>query len=165
MSYNLMQRSHQRSCLFSVFLSKLNLFRTGGKFFQHRKAAGLIQRAAAARKKEALGAILLMDFILIRQIVAYGTHVEVAGLNHCLYGLGHRRLYALLAVLRVPWSVVFKILGIRGQLLHQRVHPLVGHTDKALRTSFCATGVTVYFDKAVGEVHGLVVLYPVNAEG
>ena len=94
------------------FLANRDLLGGGGELFQCAESAGLPQRPRAARKKEALAAVLFADFVFVGQVVAHRADVEIAGLDHGLHRLGQRRLHSLLLVLRQPGSVVLEILGI-----------------------------------------------------
>src|SRR5215510_7875373 len=105
-----------------------------------------------------------MHLIFIGEIVAHGYHMEVAGFYAGFDRLGYRRLDSLLSILWVPGRVVFKILRVGSDFLHESADVLVSQADKTLRTAFSAAGVAVDLNKTVGKVHRLIVLYPVNVE-
>ena len=86
--------------------------------------------------------------------------MEVAGFDDGFHGLGEGRFDALLLILAEPGSVVLEILGVGGNLPHQRIQLPVGDGDEALRGAFGGTGIAVDLDKAVGEIDGGVVLDP-----
>ena len=66
----------------------------------------------AAVKKIVLAAVLLANFVLVRQIVANGVHMEVAGFDQRLHGLHRRRRELRLLVLLSPGSMLLEVSGV-----------------------------------------------------
>ena len=123
-----------------------------------------IQCAAAAREQEILGAVFFVDLVFVRQIVADGGDVEVAGFDQSLDGLHHWRLERSLPVLVEPGRFLFKICGIVGELGDGRGHWLVGDGNEALRTSLRPAGIAINLDETVVEIDGRIILYPGNSK-
>ena len=82
------------------------------------KPAASVKARELPVEQETLAAVLLVDFIFVGQVVANGGHMEIAGLDNRLDGLGHGRRDALLLVLRVPRRTVLEILRVGGDLRH-----------------------------------------------
>src|SRR4051812_41136988 len=97
-----MHRGEQVAGLHSELLSPPDCFWRSGEFFKRAEATGAVQGPAAASEQKILGAVLLVDLILVGQIVADGGDVEIAGLDQRLYGLHYWRLEVMLLVLCVP---------------------------------------------------------------
>ena len=81
---------------------------------------GFVQRARAAGEQEALRAVFRVDLVFVRQVVADGGDVEIAGFDGGFDGFGDGRLYALLLIARVPGRAVFEILRVGGDFAEWR---------------------------------------------
>ena len=90
------------------------------------------KRVAAAEQQEVLCAVLLVDFVLVRQVVADRRDVEVAGLDEHFDRLDDRRLERLLLVLRVPRRLLLEVGGVLRELHHR-----VGHGLSVIVTKLC----------------------------
>ena len=73
------------------FLLRGDLFRRRGELVE-RRARGAAERVAAAEQQEVLRAVLLVDLVFVRQVVADRVDVEVAGLDQHLDRFDDRRL-------------------------------------------------------------------------
>src|SRR5436305_13633099 len=63
--------------------------------------------------------------------------------------------------LGIPRRFLFKIFGVRRQLLHSVGDFFVGDRHEAVRASFCAPRIAIDFNESVHEIHIRIVLYPV----
>ena len=163
MADDLVQRRHQVLGFRAVLAHDADLFGRGRKFLERTTAGGSVKRATGAGEQEALRTVLLVHFAFVGQVVADRCHVEVARFDDRFDGLGGGRLDALFAILVGPRRAVFEILSLRGHLLHERVHLLVGDADEGLRGALGAAGVAIDFDEAVGVVDARVGLHPGDA--
>ena len=127
-----------------------------------RRAVRGVQCPHAGRKNEILRSILLVNFILVRQIVANRAHAEVARLDQRLYRLHRSRLKRCPPVLVQPRRLRLKICRILRQLGNRRRVRLVGNRHKRLRTPLRPARIAIHLDKPVIEIHRRIVLHPGN---
>src|SRR5208283_6061538 len=162
---DLVQGDHQTVCLHAVPFAALELGGAGGELRVGGFAGGFVKGAVAAGEEKILGAVFLVNFVFVGEIVADRGHAEIAGFDQGFYGFYYRKLELLTLVFCVPGSFLFKIAGVLGEVFHGGGDGFVGDGDKTLRTSLGAAGVAINFDESVVEVYGGVVLHPGRAEG
>ena len=154
------QGRHQVLGLVAVSLDDANLFGRGGELFERRRARRAREGARRACEEEVLRAVLLVNLVLVRKVVADRVDVEVAGLGQRLDGHRDGRADALLLVLVLPGRAVLEVLSVVRDLRHQLVELLVRDRDEALNRALDAARVSVDLDEAVREVNGHAVLHP-----
>ena len=158
------QSRHQVFGFVAIFLAQRNFLGRRGEFLERAESGGMRQCARAAEEQKTLAAVFFVNLVFVREIVADGGHMKIAGLDQGFHRLGDRRLHALLAVLREPRRVILEVLRVVRDFAHQGVHGPVGDGDEALRSAFDAARIAIDFDEAVGEIDGRVVLHPIGIE-
>ena len=163
MADHLVHRGQHVLGLLAVLLRARDLFRRRRELVERRRRRG-VERVAAAEEQEVLGAVLLVNLLLVRQVVAdrvtWKSPVSISTSTALTTGgVKSRFLY-----LRVPRRLVLEVGGVLRQVHHHVGHRLVGDGDEALRRALGAARVAVDLDEAVGEIHGGVVPHPVAAE-
>ena len=115
----LVHRREQILSFVSVLFSTSNHFGIGAEFLQRGESRSVVQRAAAPGKKKVLRAVLFVNLVFVRQVIANGGDVEITGFNQRLDRFDHGRLECGFFVLVVPRSFLLEVFGVLGELNHR----------------------------------------------
>ena len=129
------------------------------------RSASSVQRATASGEQKILRAVFLMNLVFVRQIVADGSHAEVARLDQRFDRLHHGRLERRRAGTcraRAPFLKISR--HSRRACVMAAVTGLSVMRHEALRTSLRPARIAIHLDEPVVEIDRRIVLHPGNSE-